>query len=106
MKEAPEGFIQMSLHYKLKASLRTTVLTAEGEEGEENLCVKYSKCLKGSSGPLQDYLRFTREGFSNSGGRRRLLDTLALSRWLRLKASPHKPARTNILPLTQLSTQS
>lgn len=101
MKEAPEGFIQMSLHYKLKASLRTTVPAAEGEEGEENLCVKYSKCLKGSSGPPQDYLRLTRDGFLNSGGRRRLLDTLATCRWQRLKALPHKT-----VPWKQPSTDS
>lgn len=53
----------MSFHCKLKASLRTAVLTAEeGEEEEEDLCVKYFKCLKGSSGPPQDYLRLTRDG--------------------------------------------
>lgn len=89
----------MSIHYKLKASLRTAVLTAEGKE-EENRCVKYFKCLKGSSGPPQDYLRLTREGFLNSGSRRRRLDTLTLSRWLRLKVRLHKPPHKNTLPQT------
>lgn len=88
----------MSIHDKLKASLRTAVLTAEGKD--ENLCVKYFKCLKGSSGPPQDYLRLTREGFLNSGSRRRRLDTLTLSRWLRLKVRLHKPSHKNALPQT------